>query len=304
MVVFRRPETTRRVFDAVRHARPSRLYISADGPRRDRPDDPDLCAQVRQVVERVDWPCHVVRTYHEVNVGLRRNMTTAVSAFLAEEGEGVILEDDTVPSQTFFEYCDALLERHRHNERVGVVSGYNPAILRPFHAERYYFSDTPMIWGWATWERAWSNHETTFANWDGSSKLFPDSVVRARGASERWIENLSDIASGRLSTVWSYPFIYHCWANQLLSTIPGRTLVVNVGFGKDATHTNGSRAPLHVRKLALANIEPPLKGPTSLQSSRVLDAQILADYWKMGGVSMIQQRIASLGRQLGDKRSG
>jgi len=57
LLVFNRPELTRRVLDVVRLARPVALYVIADGPRPDRPEDEPACAAVRAVVDAaVDWP--------------------------------------------------------------------------------------------------------------------------------------------------------------------------------------------------------------------------------------------------------
>ena len=71
MIVFNRPETTERVFEAVRQYAPERLYVSADGPRPDRPDA-ERCAEVRKIFDRVDWPCEVKTRFRDVNMGCRK----------------------------------------------------------------------------------------------------------------------------------------------------------------------------------------------------------------------------------------
>jgi len=249
LVIFRRPETTQRVFDAIRLARPPRLYVAADGPRPDRADDPALCQATRAIIDQVDWPCEVVRLFKDANVGLRSNISTAITTMLDREGEGIILEDDTLPTQAFFHYCDTLLARYRNDDRVGVVSGYNPALSKQSAGDQYSFSELPMIWGWATWRRAWVGSDDSFADWPGDATGFPPSILRTYGATARWIDNFERIRSGDLGTVWSYPFFYHCWVNQLLTAIPGRTLTVNLGFDADATHTVDELPPRHVRRL-------------------------------------------------------
>lgn len=248
----------------------------------------------RQIVDDIDWPCNVVRLYQDANVGLRTNISAAITTFLDREGEGIILEDDTLPSQAFFHYCDTLLERYRDDERVGVVSGYNPVVARRPDGDRYFFSELPMIWGWATWRRAWQGNNDTFDAWPGDSTGFPPSILRTFGAQARWIDNLERVKSGDLSTVWSYPFFYHCWVNQRLTAIPGRTLTVNIGFEPEATHTTESVPPRHVRQLKMVEAPPPLLGPERVEAAKSFDARILASYYKLGRAAAARQALVPL----------
>src|SRR5689334_10050029 len=94
LLVFNRPETTRQVFEAIRQARPSRLYIGADGPRDDKPGEPGLCEDVRGIATSVDWPCKVRRLFREKNLGCGVAVGAAIDWFFEHEPEGIILEDD------------------------------------------------------------------------------------------------------------------------------------------------------------------------------------------------------------------
>ena len=40
-------------------ARPSRLFLIADGPRADRAGEAERCNVVRRIVSAVNWPCKV-----------------------------------------------------------------------------------------------------------------------------------------------------------------------------------------------------------------------------------------------------
>ena len=48
-VIFKRPDTTKRVFECIREAKPPRLYIAADGPREDRPEEIEKCKETREI---------------------------------------------------------------------------------------------------------------------------------------------------------------------------------------------------------------------------------------------------------------
>lgn len=302
LVIFRRPVTTRRVFEAIRIAQPPKLYIAADGPRPDRPDDDDLCAQTRAITENVDWECDVVRLYREANVGLRVNISEAVDALLEAEGEGIILEDDTLPSNSFFGFCDEMLAKYRHEERVGTVSGYNPALPSPIPSGHHDFTQLPMIWGWATWKRSWTGHRATFEAWPGDDSNFPTSVRGCFGASKRWIDNLEQVRSGELRTVWSYPFFYHCWAHDLLAVMPASSLTVNIGYDDVATNTVAAIPPRHVRSLRLTESEPAREPAREIQTSPRLDEKILADYYKLGLGAVVRQMLAPVRNALWTSR--
>ena len=158
-LVFNRPETTARVFDAIRKARPPRLYVAADGPRTNRPGEAERVEKVRQIATAVDWPCEVNTLFRKDNIGCKRAVSGAITWFFEKEEEGIILEDDTLPSQSFFWFCQELLEIYRDDERIFIISGYNKQ--DEWNAEKvdYFFSYFGGIWGWASWRRAWKHFD-------------------------------------------------------------------------------------------------------------------------------------------------
>ncbi len=114
LIVFNRPETTRRVFAAIAAARPARLLLIADGPRTDRPGEVERCDEVRKIVTSVDWPCEVLTNFAEENMGCRRRVVSGLNWVFSQVEEAIILEDDCVPDASFFPFCAEMLERYRH----------------------------------------------------------------------------------------------------------------------------------------------------------------------------------------------
>ena len=124
LIAFNRPQNTRRVIEALRQIRPKTVFVAADGPRQGNLSDSALCAEVRSLVsETIDWPCEIKTSYNQVNLGCRKGVVKALDWFFGEVEEGVILEDDVVPTQDFFTYCEELLNRYRFDQRVGSISG-------------------------------------------------------------------------------------------------------------------------------------------------------------------------------------
>ena len=234
---FNRPDTSSLVWAVICQARPVRLYVALDGPRASHSKDAALCAQVADIVARVDWPCEVRSLIRPRNLGCKRAVSEAIDWFFAHEPEGIILEDDCLPSPGFFRYCEELLDRYRDDERVMSICG-DTTMPDPLTLESYRFSRHHGMWGWATWRRAWRHYDVNIAAWPG----FRDSgQLRAWSGGERnfvgyWTWVFNRTFAGEIDT-WDYQWMFACWANGGLACRPSVNMIRNIGFGPAATHT-------------------------------------------------------------------
>ena len=103
LIIFNRPDTTHKVFEQIRLARPKKLFLAADGPRKNHPRDEETCKKTRKIVEKIDWPCDVKTRFHETNLGCGIAPSTAIDWFFEHIDQGIILEDDCLPNQSFFD---------------------------------------------------------------------------------------------------------------------------------------------------------------------------------------------------------
>ncbi|MFM2346106.1 MAG: hypothetical protein RL654_859 [Pseudomonadota bacterium] len=237
LVVFNRPEKTRRVFEAVRRARPPRLYVAADGPRN--PGEARLCSEVRAIVSEVDWPCEVRTLFRDVNVGCRDGVADAISWMLSQEPFGIILEDDCLPSSSFFAYCDLMDQHHREDARIYAISGTNfdsadgPGQLR----EGYFFSKYSLMWGWATWADRWSRYEKFPKPRDVLAGIFLRNRSLSLVARLYWCHVILKAALGIKKTAWDYQWIFQVLKDNALVCRPPLNLVHNIGFDEAGTNT-------------------------------------------------------------------
>ena len=146
-IIFNRPDTTARVFEAIREAQPAKLFIAADGPRKNRPGETELCKQTRLITENVDWPCEVYRKYQTSNLGCKRGPIVAIDWLFEHEKNGIILEDDCLPNPSFFAFCAELLEHYADDERIMHISGNNFQFGCARGSASYYFSKYTLSWG-------------------------------------------------------------------------------------------------------------------------------------------------------------
>lgn len=164
-MIFNRPDTTKQAFETIRAAKPKKLLVVADGPRPGKPGEADKCAATRAIIEEVDWDCEVHRNFSDMNLGCRQRVASGITWAFSLVDKAIILEDDCLPSQSFFRYCAELLDRYEHDDRVMMVSGNNHLFGHTDVAESYYFSRYPHCWGWATWRRAWMKYDLNMSQW-------------------------------------------------------------------------------------------------------------------------------------------
>ncbi len=237
LFVFRRPELTARVLAAIRLARPSLLLVVADGPRAPRPDDAAACVATRELIDQIDWPCEVRREFAAENMGCRRRIASGLAWVFDQVPEAIILEDDCVPDQTFFRFCDELLEKYRDDNRIAQISGSNNQNGRKRGSHSYFYSRYNNVWGWATWRRAFELYDVDIKKWpELRATSWLSHIVGKPAEVNYWTRVFDATHEGRVDT-WDYQWIFSTWQHGMLSVVPNHNLVQNIGFGDDATHT-------------------------------------------------------------------
>ena len=279
-LIFNRPDTTTRVFAAIRQARPARLYVAADGPRKDREGEAERCAEARRVATDVDWPCEVFTLFRDENLGCRRAVSGAVTWFFEQEEEGVILEDDCLPDPSFFPFCTTLLERYRDNPRIMCITGNNFQHDMGGWPHSYYYSIHNHIWGWASWRRAWNHYDAELDGFENAAaRLLLRRLSRVPGFVDYWSAIFERAKRGEIDT-WDYQWAWSCWANGGLTCTPRTNLVSNIGFGPSATHTTSENSAL--ANLPASAIEFPLRPPPRIEASVRFDDHVARTVFGIG----------------------
>ena len=262
-LVFNRPETTQAVFEIIRQAKPPKLYIAADGPRKDRPGESEKCEKVRSIATAVDWECEVKTLFREDNLGCKHGVSSGIDWFFQHEPEGIILEDDILPLPCFFDFCDELLEKYRH-ENVSMITGDNRWAQNTQTDNSYFFSCFTPIWGWATWRRSWENYDikmTSWPEWKKQKKL--KKILDEKQFLDYWTWRFDTIFNNQIDT-WDFQWTFACWANDSPCIIPASNMVKNIGYGEDATHTNKGEPDI-VANSKPTEINFPLKHPNEIK---------------------------------------
>jgi hypothetical protein len=238
LLIFNRPDTTTRVFDAIAKARPSKLLVVADGPRSDRLGEEEKCRQTRAIIDKVDWECEVITNYAPHNLGCKLRVASGIDWIFEQVEEAIILEDDCLPEQSFFRFCDEMLDRYRLNERVSMVSGGNLQFGQQRGDASYYFSRYTHIWGWATWRRAWRHYDRDITLWpEFRNEGWLDQLFSTQGERTYWQNSFQWVYEGKLDT-WDCSWTFAALTHGMLQIVPNVNLISNIGFGPEATHTH------------------------------------------------------------------
>jgi hypothetical protein len=241
IILFNRPELTRMVFRSVAEAKPSTLLLVADGPRSSRPGEAELCSRARCIASHVDWRCEVLTNFSEINLGCQERVISGLNWVFSQVESAIILEDDCLPQQCFFWFCQEMLARYRGDARMGMISGNNFIAPRLTTEYSYYFSRMFHTWGWATWRSVWQGYDRYLREWPMIRRngLLREIYPRRRER-EYWTRIFDRMHGGvhdLAKSAWDYQWFYTNLINNRLSVVPRVNMVTNIGFGKDATHT-------------------------------------------------------------------
>jgi hypothetical protein len=239
-LIFNRPDTTEKVFEIIRKIKPEKLFVSADGPRANKPGENEKCAQTRKIIERVDWDCNVHTNFSDKNLGCKKGVVKGINWFFENVDEGIIIEDDCILDDSFFPFVQNMLERYRNDERIMHIGAANFQDEKKRGEASYYFSKFCHVWGWATWRRAWKHYDVAIKSFaEFKEKETIKNILPDKKMQEHWLRLFQTVYDNKLDT-WDFQWVYTVWEQKGMSIIPNVNLVSNIGFGEEATHTTDS----------------------------------------------------------------
>ena len=261
LIIFKRPDTTQKVFEEIRKVKPPKLFVIADAPRKGREGEVEKCEETRAIIDQVNWECEVYKNYSDINLGCAKRIYSGLSWVFNHVEEAIIVEDDCILDSTFFPFSEELLERYRHDNRITSISAQNVQLGQKRTKYSYYFSRYSHCWGWATWRRAWQTFDFEMKLWEEAKcdnildDVFTDSL-----AVNYWT-NIFQNTYDRSLDSWAYRWLLSCWLQSGLTIIPDVNLVSNIGFNEDATntqHKNNKTVEMEIESLEFPLNHPPV----------------------------------------------
>ncbi|MDR1896952.1 MAG: hypothetical protein LBR10_09210 [Prevotellaceae bacterium] len=273
-IIFNRPDTTQKVFDAIRRQKPEYLFVAADGPRPDKQNEREDCEQTRNIViQQIDWPCELKTLFRDENLGCKTAVSSAVTWFFDNVEQGIILEDDCLPDSSFFRYCEELLIKYKDDDRIGHIGGNNFLPDFAIGQASYDFCSFAHIWGWATWRRVWREYDVNFNYWMENSPKSRKNIFNNFLETAYFSSFISDAIQNRHLNTWDVQYLCMLRLYSKLSVYPSRNLVTNIGLNvPKATHVSRKNSKLYIPSTSMSF---PLEHPKYICRNKMLDKEIV-----------------------------
>ncbi|KKP68378.1 MAG: hypothetical protein UR66_C0006G0079 [Candidatus Moranbacteria bacterium GW2011_GWE1_35_17] len=225
-LTFNRLDTTQRVFEEIKKAKPPRLYLASDGAREDKEGEKEIVQKTRDfILNNINWDCEVETLFRDKNLGCGRAVSEAITWFFENEKDGIILEDDCLPHPSFFNFCEELLDYYKDNKKVWHISG-DQFMPNYSNGASYYFAKIMHCWGWAGWADRWKEYQFDLKKYDKTNvnRFSDDKNVR-----EYWKAVLERVKGGEVNT-WDYQWTFKIIEKNGLCINPSKNLVSNIGI--------------------------------------------------------------------------
>lgn len=244
VIFFTRYDTLKLIVDAIKKAKPSKLFLYQDGAREGRTDDIEGVKKCRELFSDIDWDCEIHTKFQEKNYGCDPSEYIAIKWMFEYVDRGIILEDDDVPAQSFFPFCAELLEKYKDDEKIHMIAGMNRLETYPKNFQYdYFFSKSSSIWGWATWKRVVDTWDPEYKWMDDPNEMermrkqfLPNTKYRSQRVNFDVFVNQckQHKASGRehYETIQAASKFYY----DRICITPTHNMIKNVGVVGESTH--------------------------------------------------------------------
>jgi hypothetical protein len=261
--IWIRPECQRMQFEVIKKARPSILFITSDGGRTDY--EWSLILQNRKMYDtEIDWDCKIYKLYEEKNNGMYGMMLKREKLIWNTVDRCILLEDDQIPSVSYFQFCADLLEKYKDDQRVACICGMNHLGISQDVPYDYFFSRQGSIWGVATWKRVYDKfHDFSF----GKDPYLMELLRHGTKHDQTLWKRIKGYADGELyeGHIAGPEFFlgFAVYGYNQLQIIPKKNLISNIGCAEDAAHSDSIKLlPRGIRRvfnMKTYELEFPLK---------------------------------------------
>ncbi|CAG4999680.1 hypothetical protein DYBT9275_02278 [Dyadobacter sp. CECT 9275] len=291
-IIFNRPYIAKRAFDQIKKVKPKYLFIAADGPRPDQQDDFWKCAATREIIKQIDWDCELKTLFREENRGCGYGPAEAITWFFEHVEQGIILEEDCLADESFFYFCEELLQRFRDDPKVSMIAGSNPLINLKWGRESYIFSNMGFSWGWASWRTAWKHFDYTASAWNTKQGQDKVRLHLKRDIYFSHFKREFDHYFGVVRRdVWDFQWLFCRFLQGSYTIIPARNLISNIGFDEDSTHTFD--AGINIAQLPLTPISFPLVHP-KVRVNKFMEWYLFERFINPGKRSLVKRALLKL----------
>lgn len=233
LIAYKRARHTPQVLNALKEHDIKNLFVFCDGPKNN--DDLSDVYETRLLFQRIDWTNPTI-IEQDKNMGLANSIVTAVNYVFNEFDRMILLEDDCVPQEFFFDFIETCLNEYENNPEVFGISGYTvpvPESISKTYPYDAYFYPRIGCWGWATWKRAWQYFESNFAA--AYKQALENDIDLAQGGTDVPLM-CQQMLNGTLKNSWALYWTLSVYLNRGYYVYPTVSHIENIGMDGSGTH--------------------------------------------------------------------
>lgn len=275
IITFNRPDFLKRIISVLKKIRPKKIYFKIDGPRENNKKDLVEIQKVFKEIKSINWNCKKFILKSKKNLGSRDNPIKGINWLFRNETKGIILEDDCIPSESFFRFCEELLIKYKNNKKISMISGRNNLGITESRFS-YYFT-YGNTWGWATWRRAWRLNDVKLKNWSNKKNIknLKNNLKNYPIFFDLITDRCKKILENKINSAWDYQWFFSVISNNMIGIIPKLNLIKNIGFDDRSSHKTDKKILFQINSY---NLKFPLKHNNKLTIDKKL---LLKEYNKI-----------------------
>lgn len=235
LITFIKFDTALRVLNNIKNVKPTKLYLASDGGRNFE-EHVKIQEFRKQILKSIDWNCQIFTLFSEINLGCKQGPNNAINWFFQNEKSGIILEDDCIPSISFYRFCDELLEKYKNDKDIYLISGlsYCEQMTKDLNFD-YSFAKLSHTNGWASWSRAWNNVAIEYKDFGLSFDDLSSNLFHSKEEKVYWKKIFKKWKKLGFDNAWDYQWLFHIWKNKGLGIYPHINMIKNIGLDHNSS---------------------------------------------------------------------
>ena len=228
---YNRPELIEKTLSKFSKFDFDKLIIFLNGPidQNDEFNTQKTFSEVKRIIKNKK---NVELNVNKINKNINLQFFESLNYVFNKYEAAIVLEDDCVPSDTFFNFCKTTINYHKKDDKIAAICGTNYLNIKI--SEDYYYSKYFFPWGWASWGRFWKSMVTNKNNiqqFQSSKKfnmIFPNKIEK-----NYWRNIFFD---KNFDVPWDNYVFMNIIQQGKCTAIPKHNLIQNIGVGLKSSH--------------------------------------------------------------------
>lgn len=277
IICYNRPKEFSKLINLVKKMKQRKIFIFQDGLKGKNKN----WLKQRNLITNLKKNKNYTVKISDKNLGCKYGVKSAIDWFFKINKQGIILEDDCLPSISFFKYCDELLNIYKKNQKIKIISGYNFLNIKNYKYS-YFFTKHVEVWGWATWKRVWKNFNFEKKNWIKDGQQVLNKRFKNNDELRKLYKSKFKLTFNNRIDTWDHQFVFFIWRSKGYTISPKLNLIHNIGFNRSATHTKKRNKKLEIKSNKL---KFPIKHPKIVQEdlnlTQIMDTYLSKEIYKL-----------------------